>query len=299
MRLTQFDLNLLVIFETVYAEGNLTRAAEQLNVAQPTVSNAMARLRASFDDPLFIRSGRGVAPTPLARRMIGPVRQSLRQMQSTLDGNMAFDPASSDRTFTMSIGEIAATALLPPLVILMGEEAPQAKLRAFQTDRREIKEKLALGELDVAVDIPRLSSHSLNRSPLTAGDYVCVMRRGHPKSKGALTLEKFLELDFVAVSSRRAGSSLLELAVGRIGGRVEPALRTQYYLPALRIVESSDYALIAPRSLAAQFDVAAKDLPLVIDMEGTWLYWHRSVEEDQANVWLRGLVARAWEEVEG
>ncbi len=298
MRLNQFDLNLLVIFETVYAEGNLTRAAEQLNVAQPTISNAMARLRTVFDDPLFIRSGRGVAPTPLATRMIGPVRQSLRQMQATLDGNITFDPLNSDRTFNISIGEIAATALLPPLIKLINKEAPAAKVRAFQSDRREIKEKLALGTLDVAVDIPRLSVHTLNRSSLTEGDYVCILRNGHPRSKGRLTLQKFLDFEFIAVSSRPTGSSLLEFAASRAGGRVEPALRTQYYLPALRIVEASDYALVAPRSLAAQFDVLAKDLPFDIDAEGSWLYWHRSVEEDQANQWLRRLIKEAWAEIE-
>ncbi len=294
MRLDRFDLNLLVIFERVYTEGNLTHAAEQLNVAQPTVSNAMTRLRTAFDDPLFVRSGRGVTPTPLARSMIGPVRQALRQMQSTLEGHVAFDPASSDRTFNLSIGEIVATTFLPPLIEALGSEAPGVKVRAFQTDRHEIKERLALGTLDLALDIPRLSSQALNQQALAGGGYVCVLRNGHPSARGRMTPDKLLSLEFVAVSSRPTGSGILEIAATKAGGRVEPVLRTQYYLPALRIVESSDYALVAPRSLTSEFDVVARDLPFEMEMDSTWLYWHRSAEEDPANQWLREMVLRCW-----
>lgn len=297
MRLDRFDLNLLVVFEAVYTEGNLTRAAEQLNMAQPTVSNAVARLRAVYEDPLFVRSGRGVAPTPLARQLINPVRQALRQVQGTLTGTVAFEPEHSEQAFRISIGEIQATSMLPPLIEALSREAPNVKVRAFQTDRREIKDALALGTLDLAIDIPRLSSHTLNQHQLSRGENVCVLRKGHPRSRGAMTLEKFQSLEFIAVSSRPTGSSLLELALSRVGMRVEPVLRTQYYLPAMRIVESSDYALVAPRALAEQFDVSAKRLPFEIGMEGSWLYWHRSAEEDPANHWLRSLIIRQWGEL--
>jgi DNA-binding transcriptional LysR family regulator len=235
-----------------------------------------------------------VAPTPLAHQLIGPIRQALRQVQGTLTGTVAFDPIASDRTFKISIGEIQATSMLPVLIDALRLEAPNVKVRAFQTNRREIKDALALGSLDLAVDIPRLSSHALKQHQLTRGENVCVLRKGHPRSRGAMTLEKFQSLDFIAVSSRPTGSSLLELALSRVGMRLEPVLRTQYYLPAMRIVESSDYALVAPRALAEQFDVIGKPLPFEIGMEGSWLYWHRGAEEDPANLWLRSLVIRQW-----
>lgn len=294
MRLDRFDLNLLVVFEAVYAEGNLTRAAEQLNMAQPSVSNALARLRAAYDDPLFVRAGRGMAPTPLARQLISPIRLALRQVRGTLTGSVGFEPAQTDRTFRISVGEIQATSMLPGLIDAIGREAPDVRVRAFQMDRREIKDALALGQLDLAVDIPRLSSHALNQCPLTRGEHVCVLRKGHPKARGAMTLERLQSLSFIAVSSRPTGSSLLELALNRAGTRVEPVLRTQYYLPAMRIVASSDYALVAPRVLADEFDVTAKRLPFEIGMEGSCLYWHRSAEEDPANQWLRSLIVQQW-----
>ena len=181
MRLDRFDLNLLVVFEAVYSESNLTRAGEQLNMAQPTISNAVARLRAVYGDPLFVRSGRGVAPTPLARQLIGPVRQALRQVQGTLAGTVAFEAESSERTFNLSIGEIQATSMLPPLIDVLSREAPDVRLRAFQTNRREIKDALATWAPWIwRSTFPGLSAHSLNQHQLTRGENVCVLRKGHP-----------------------------------------------------------------------------------------------------------------------
>ena len=124
MRLDRLDLNLLVVFEAIYAEGNLTRAAARLNVAQPTVSNALARLRLVYDDPLFVRSGRGVTPTPVARQMIAPLRQALRQLQTTLERKVQFDPATAERTFIVSVGEVAGSLVLPALVEQLERLAP-------------------------------------------------------------------------------------------------------------------------------------------------------------------------------
>ncbi|MCR9259683.1 MAG: LysR substrate-binding domain-containing protein [Pseudomonadaceae bacterium] len=290
MRLDRFDLNLLVIFEAIYSEGGLTRAAQRLNMAQPTVSNSLARLREAYNDPLFARAGRGVVPTPFARRMISPVRQALRQMQATLDGNLQFDPATSDRLFRISIGEIPGVSILPPLMQALREQAPGVRLQVYQTDRREIKEALALGTLDLAIDIPQLSARALNSHTLGGGDYVCVLRKGHKCARGKMTLERFLSLQVISVSSRPSGSSMLELALNRINRRMEPVLRTQYYLPSFKIVESTDYAMVAPRSLAQQFDVAIKELPFETNVSSSCVYWHRSAEDDPANLWLRSQI---------
>ena len=119
MRLDRFDLNLLVVFEAVYAEGNLTRAAEQLNMAQPSVSNALARLRAAYDDPLFVRAGRGMAPTPLARQLISPIRLALRQVRGTLTGSVGFEPAETDRTFRVRFVRVVDMGGTHPGLVLL------------------------------------------------------------------------------------------------------------------------------------------------------------------------------------
>ena len=113
-----------------------------------------------------------------------------------------------------------------------------------------------------------------------------------------LTLDAFLSLSFVSVSSRAAGSSLFDLVMNRVNHRIETAVRTQYYLPAMKIVERTDYALVAPRALASQFDLVLKTLPIELDVSSAWLYWHRNVADDPANKWLRSLIIRACGEPE-
>ena len=292
MRLDRFDLNLLIVFEAVFIHKNLTRASEHLHLAQPTVSNALTRLRDAFNDPLFVRDGHGVSPTPLARETIGPVRQALAQIQGVMDGSIEFDPGTTDRVFRISITEAQETWLLPSLVNSLALAAPKAKLNAFQVDRRQIKDALAFGQIDVAIDISNLSSQALNRTALATSDYVCAFRHGHPIQQGRLTMKRFLAQDLIAVSSRQSGSSLLEFSLRREGIQVEPRIRTQHYLSAFSILYSTDYVTIAPAKLAHQFGLVTKKLPFEVDTGGIWMFWHRSTEDDQANRWFRELIYR-------
>ena len=125
MQLSEFDLNLFVVFETVYREGSLTKAAESLKVTQPAISSSLARLRAECGDPLFVRSGRGVVPTPLARQIIEPVRTSLRLMQSSLNASAVFDPSTANVHFSVSVGDYYSTLLAPTLTGELLETAPK------------------------------------------------------------------------------------------------------------------------------------------------------------------------------
>src|SRR5258705_6629050 len=129
MNLRSLDLNLLPIFEAIYVERSLTRASEVLHVTQPAVSNALVRLRSAFGDPLFIRSGRGMIPTPEAEQLIGTVREALSRLRSGLDRGRGFDPTSSERAFNIAAGEAAAAALWPAFARRLAEAAP--RLRFF------------------------------------------------------------------------------------------------------------------------------------------------------------------------
>ncbi len=287
MNLTQIDLNLFVVFEAIYAEGNLTRAGEVLHVTQPAVSNALARLRENFGDPLFVRAGRGVAPTPVAENLIGPVRQALRQLQSSLDARARFEPAEARRTFDISLSDIGASLLLPGLLAELASTAPHLRLRCHQRDRREIARELAAGSLDLAIDIPALARAPLQAARLLSDRYVCVLRRGHPAARGRLSLARFLSLSHVTVSSRRAGRSYVELALARKNLQIESVLRVQHYQPAFHVVQNGDSVLAAPHSLARRYDVAVRSLPFEVPELETFLYWHRSRDGDPGHRWLR------------
>ena len=287
MNLNRVDLNLLAVFETVYREGNLTRAAESLNVTQPAISSALSRLRHICGDPLFVRSGRGVAPTPVAQRMIDSVRKGLRHLQDSLDHNVQFQPETSDQTFIISAGDFVATAVLPKLIDCIIPSAPSIKIQCRQVDRTEIASALEAGEVDVAIDIPDLTSQSLNKKQLWSADHVCAMRTGHPVARRKMHIERFLALDHISVSNRPKGATGLEMTLSRQGKRIVPKVRVQFYLSALEIMRNTDLVLVCPRSLVQSSDFVIKELPFDQPDISSWLYWHRNSDADPANKWLR------------
>ncbi len=292
MQLQKLDLNLFVVFDTIYSEANLTRAAEVLNVTQPAVSNALARLRQTFQDKLFVKAGRSMQPTPVAQNLIGPVRQALRQLQASVDERERFAPATSARRFNLAVRDITCSLLLPDLMRAFREHAPHARLHCHEVDRRDLVRELAAGSLDVAIDIPQLDKSRLNNRPLIADEYVCVLRRGHPAAEAELALDAFLALDHVTVSSRRRGRGYVDLALARLGHQIEPTLRLQHYQPAFHVVMDSDLALTAPARLARRYDVEILPLPIAVPALESLLYWHKGVDHDPANTWFRELIAQ-------
>jgi DNA-binding transcriptional LysR family regulator len=294
VNLRSIDLNLLPVFEAIYVERSLTRAGETLHVTQPAVSNALSRLRAAFGDPLFVRSARGMSPTPAAQALIGPVREALGKLRGGLDPRAAFDPKTSDRTFNIAIRDAAATALIPMLARRLERAAPGVRIHCHQADRTEIPSELASGRLDFAIDIPALARPELDSAPLISDRLVCALRRDHPKAKRRLTLDAFLALRHVAVSSRRAGRTLVDEALSRVGEKLRPVMRLPHYQPAFHIVMSSDLAMVAPLSLARRYDVACRDLPFEAAGLDLLLFWRRDVADEPASRWARAeLIAAA------
>ena len=293
MHLSGVDLNLFVVFEAVYLERNLTRAAQHLNVTQPAVSNALARLRSAFDDPLFVRVGRGMMPSPLAQNLIGPVQAALRQLRASIDQGRRFDPATSDRLYNIWARDTVATELMPGLLARLAGEAPGVRVHCHQIDRREIAGELATGQLDFAIDIPELARAELKSTPLFTDRYVCVLRRGHPLGCRNLDLEAFLAARHILVSGRRSGRAFIDLALARIGRQTASALRLTHFQPAFHVAMSTDMILSAPLSLARKYDVTVKELPFPAPALQSLLYWHRNADEDPANAWLRERIVDA------
>ena len=293
MNLSGVDLNLFVVFDTIYSERSLTRAAEILNITQPAVSNALARLRLAFDDPLFVRVGRRMTPSPLAQNLVGPVRDALRQLRTTIDSARRFDPATSDKLFSVSLRDNAGTQLIPALLSRLQRVAPDVRLQCPPVERRDIAAELASGQLDFAIDIPELARSDLKSVRLLHDKYVCVMRRGHALARGPLTLQRFLSANHVLVSSRRSGRGHIDLALARSGHAVTSALRVTHFQLAFHAVAQTEMLLSAPLSLAQRYDVAVKPLPFDAPALEAMLYWHRKADIDPANVWMRDQLIAA------
>lgn len=287
MRLSQTDLNLFVAFEVIYAERNLTRAAEILCLSQPAVSNALARLRRTFDDPLFIRTNKGMVPTPVAENIIGRVRDALSLMTSSLNEGGVFLPEVADKTFRINMSDLSAAMILPPLEQTVTRNAPGINLESYHIPRQDLVKELATGAVDIAVDAPLLNDPQLCHKPFLKERYVCMVRKDHPLVGQTLTLKDYLSFRHIHVSSRRSGQGHVEMALNALGVRRHIQLRLQHYMVAPAIALQSDLALTAPLGLVKQHDARILELPFELAELEMHLYWHKSRDADQANRWMR------------
>lgn len=287
MAFKRCDLNLFLVFDTIYTERNLTQAAKSLAITQPAVSNALARLRKLFNDELFVRSARGMQPTPVADSIAQNVSEALGLLKTSIVEREAFDPACTERTFQFSMTDLAEAVVLPKLIPFFEETAPNVALQSYYVKRQELVRNLSRGELDFAVDVPVVEDPHLCHASLLSDDYVCVLRHGHPALAKEFTLESFLELQHIHVSSRRKGLGQIDLALMKYEVERRIKLRVQHYRVAAAIVSTTDLALSLPRFLAEKYDLAALPLPFHVAQLDFHLYWHRQSDSDGSHRWLR------------
>ncbi|MBD2859614.1 LysR family transcriptional regulator [Spongiibacter sp. KMU-158] len=288
--MSKVDLNLFAVFNAIYSQHNLTRAAEILHVSQPAVSNALARLRDLFDDPLFVRSPGGVSPTPLARQLINPVRQALETLDDCVKARLDFDPATSNETIRLHAAEQASALLLPKLLPKLIEQAPHLRLEIQFQNRRDVPLALAAGDLQLGIDAPLLSSNELLSQPLAQEDYVCVMRRDHPLSKQPISLEDFLAAPHIQVSSRARGATPIDIALRSLGQQREIALRIPHYSLLPQVIASTDYLAAVPRIMVSGWQLHHCPLPFPVPPLEMHLFWHKNSDHDPLNQWLRELI---------
>jgi DNA-binding transcriptional LysR family regulator len=290
------DLNLLVVFDAVASTGSVTLAAGKLSLSQPAVSHALNRLRDVVDDPLFVRAGNRLTPTPHATRMIPQVR-ALLDSAGPLLVSAKFDPATSTQTFKVGASDYAMMTVLPGVVRAMRAQAPGTTL-----DIRPIGEasqaQLAAGELDVAFwgaspPPPPFSSQELFREHfigLICARHVLAVRAG----QGKLTLEDYLRYPHVMVTFRDPRKSPIDAGLEELGKVRRIAVSTPNFASNVASVQSTDLIMSLPARLAGsadQSDLVAFKLPLDIPDYPYSIIWHRRSDGDPAMMWLRNLVA--------
>lgn len=289
MQLQQMDMNLFLVLEAIYNERNLTRAAEQLHITQPAVSNALARLRRTLDDPLFTRTPAGMNPTPLTERIMPKIQQALALLGGSLSEERRFDPASARKTLRLSMNDMAETLLLPRLLERLQQLAPGISVESYYVPRDQLVKELAANTLDFGLDIPLATATQLQQQRLVNDRYLCMLRADHPLAERTnLTLEQYLLLEHIHVSSRRSGPGLVDIALNKLGRRRNIKLRVQHYRVAPLVVLRTDLALTVPASLANQYPARLFELPFQIPQMDWHLLWHRNQHDDPANRWLRG-----------
>ncbi|HZP11842.1 MAG TPA: LysR family transcriptional regulator [Nevskiaceae bacterium] len=299
MHLSRIDLNLLVVLDTVYTEGGITRAAEKLHLTQPAISHALGRLRRLLQDELFERDGRAMVPTPFARNLIGPVRRSLRSLEITLNEIESFDPGKSEKCFAIGVRDSLESTLLPPLMAHVSETAPNVEINAIQIDRRDMESELASGTLDAALDVLLPVSDAVRHARIAGDRMVIVARKNHPSVRSRLSLENYLKLEHILVSSRRSGPGLEDVELSRLGLQRRVRLRCQHYFAACRVVSQTNFILTMPERYARvaneQFGNRILPFPLEKPTLDVHLYWHSNVDNEPANKWLRKQLRSTFE----
>jgi DNA-binding transcriptional LysR family regulator len=290
MNVRDIDLNLLRVFDAVLGERRVTAAAARLGLTQPAVSNALARLRALFGDPLFVRTPGGMDATPFARELAAPVRQALALLESALAHGPGFDPATSARSFRLYMSDLGQIEFLPPLVERVQREAPGVRLEAVGIEVEDIGAALAAGTLDLAIGfLPGLRA-PIRRTPLFRDPYLCLMRADHPIT--ALTKKRFLNASHVLVTYR-GGHHVIEEALERAGISRRIALRVPHFTVVPMVLERSDLILTLPARVARVYEkrgrFKALPPPVPIPPADVGVHWHERFEADAGNRWLRAL----------
>jgi DNA-binding transcriptional LysR family regulator len=299
MHISRVDLNLLVVLDAIYTEGGITRAAQKLHLTQPAISHALGRLRDLFGDPLFVREGRAMNPTPFARNLIEPVRRSLRSLEITLNELERFDPATTQKRFTLALRDVLETTLLPPLMQRVSESAPLIDISAIHVDRRSFETEMAAGTIDVALDVQLPLPDHIRRTRIVHDRMVVLARREHPEVGEGMDLETYLKQDHILVSSRPTGPGLEDLELSRQGLQRRVRLRCQHYFAACHVASQTDFLLTMPEGYArvanVQFGNQILDFPLQAPVLDAYLYWHANVDNEPANRWLREQLIEMFE----
>jgi DNA-binding transcriptional LysR family regulator len=298
VHLSRIDLNLFVVFDAIYAEGSITRAGQRLNLSQPAISHALGRLRAIFGDPLFSRHGHAMTPTPRARQMIEPVRESLERLEASLEMADRFEARTVRKRFTIGARGVVEPLIGPTLMRAIAGGAPRIDISIVRPDRREIERELSAGTLDLAVDVLLPLPDEIRRRRLSSERLVVLVRRDHPGVGRTLDLATYLALEHIQVSQRRRGLSPEDFELSRQDLRRRVRLRCQDYFAACRVAHDTDLAVTMSERYArivnAQFGNRLLPFPIDAPVYDTYAYWHAGSDGDPANRWLREQVFHAF-----
>lgn len=290
----KIDLNLFTVFEAIYTEGSLTRAAERLNLTQPAISHALSRLRDKVDDPLFIRNGHKMQPTAAAQNLFPEVQHALGQLNQALQKAHKFEPATADKVFKIATGDLIEATLLAPLIRQLEKAAPNLKIASVALDRKEVDVKLAGGELDFVVDILRPNKDNIHQAKLVEDELVVIVNKNH-YLKPTLSEQDYMGAKHILVSSRPSGPSLVDFAMSSLGINRNVGLRCQHYFSACQVTNESNFMLTIPKHyamvLCSKFDnLELRAMPFQTADIDLYLYWHHNHDENPGNQWLRSIL---------
>ncbi|WP_413285775.1 transcriptional regulator LeuO [Vibrio sp. MA40-2] len=286
--LRSVDLNLLTVFDAVMQEQNITRAAHNLNMSQPAVSNAVARLKVMFNDELFMRHGRGIQPTQRARQLFGPVRQALQLVRNELPCSV-FSPESSNRLFKLAICSPSDMRFAPEILSGIAAVAPNIQLHVDAEFDANVNEKMRFQEIDFVIDYVNFEEQGFCSTEIFSDELVVVAASTHPRindfiSEQSLLLEKHAKLSILNGMSSFSGQAYKHI-------KCKACYEGTSLSNVLYVVSQSELITVAPRwlvkRLSTRLDLKIIDLPLENKQISGFLSWHDSSEKDRGHIWMR------------
>ncbi len=286
------DFNLLVTLDVLLAEGNVTRAAQRLQLSASAMSRALARLRETTGDPLLVRAGRGLVPTPRALELRERVRQLVQDGEAVLRPAEKLNLKRIERIFTLRTSEGFVENFGPDLIARVGEEAPGVRLRFVQKPNKD-SAPLRDGTVDLETGVvEKTTAPELRVQILFRDRYIGVVRKGHPLSKGKITPSRYATGRHICVSREGLDRGPIDEALKPLGLEREIVTIVGGFSTALGLARASDLIASVPERHTGNLRAGMHSFPLPVSMPEftVSLLWHPRLDADQAHRWLRGHV---------
>ena len=294
---SRIDLNLLRVFHQLMQDRQVSRAASALGLTQPAVSNALRRMRTMLGDELFLRTPKGMQPTPYAMQLAVPIAEALGTLHGALQVRASFDPMQSDRCFAVAMTDVGQIYFLPGLMHALAQQAPRVTLRVATVADASIAPAMTSGQLDLAMGLfPQLQA-GFYQQLLFRQPYVCLMRAGHALARRAtITRAAFLDADHVRVEALGTGHRRVDDALAAQALHRRIRLTVPDYVALGHVLAQTDMLAAVPERFAACV-LAPHGLvtrPLPVRLPGSHIHqtWHAHVHRDPGHRWLRHMVAQ-------
>lgn len=297
------DLHLLQVFLAVYETRNVGAAANHLKMSQPGLSTALGRLRIALDDPLFVRTHRGMEPTARAHALWKPISDIVNTVTREVLTAPTFDPATSEREFKIALTDIGEGIYLPFALRSFQQHGPGLSLRSMYLPPKQLDEAMSSGEIDLALGyFPDIKGNQFFQRRIGLHSFVCLVRDDHPRIGANLSMEDFTSLGHVVVEAPGRSQEQFEefMKAQKIPRNI--VLRTPHFMSVPIIVAGTDAIAVVPQALGDFFSglpgIRLIDLPFVPPTFQVNMYWHRSVQLDPANKWIRGIMTEQFPVIE-
>jgi DNA-binding transcriptional LysR family regulator len=297
---SSIDLNLLSVFQEVYRERQISAAARRLGLTQSAVSNALARLRRTFGDELFVRTAHGMQPTPLAQQMAEPIGAAMVQVALALSQRSRFDPATSGRRFTLAMTDVGEVYFMPVLIDRCRAVAPNVEIASIRANGLTLKDDMETGRVDLAIGAFEDVSEALYHRALFRQRFVSMFRKDHPLAKGKVDLARFVAAPHLIVDAAQSPYDRVNGLLEKAGVTAGARFRVPHFTAVPYIVSTSELVVTVPQKLAesaaSPFGLKWIEPPLALPTLQTNVFWHRRFNHDPGIQWLRGLIADVFAE---